>query len=181
LNLRNKSVRNVIDAYKQEMNREKGLLCFSTDWLDPVLWTHYGGQHRGICLGFDVSEKIAIKISYQDRPLARMLEEGVTRIDSELEKTLLKTKFKSWGYEDEWRVLVKLADSIPEGDLYFFPFKTGLRLKEVVLGPLCKLPVEAVRELTKTQHPDAKVYGARLASGFFGIVPDDERLDPDKV
>ena len=49
------------------------------------------------------------------------------------------------------------------------------------MGPLCTLPVEAVCELAISHSGDAKVFRARLASGFFGIVPKEETLVPDLV
>ena len=181
LNLRNKTARSLIEAHKQKLDNEKGLLCFSADWSDPVLWAHYGVQHRGICLGFDLDETMAIEISYHDRVLAERLDGSVTSIDSDLSDRLVKTKFKSWAYEEEWRALVLLSDSIFEGGLYFYPIQTSLELREVILGPLCTLPVDAVRELTAARHNKAKIFGARLASGFFGIVPNEDTLDPDKI
>src|SRR4051812_26787530 len=39
--------------YRDSFDKENGLLCFSSDWIDPVLWSHYGARHQGICLGFD--------------------------------------------------------------------------------------------------------------------------------
>jgi hypothetical protein len=181
LNLRNKTNRRLIEAHKQALDEKKGLLCFSADWNDPVLWTHYGAQHRGICLGFDLEEKMAIEISYEEAKLAQRLEEGITSIDSDLSGRLIRTKFKSWSYEEEWRVLVQLSALTPEGSIHFYPFQPCLRLREVILGPLCTLPVEAVRELALSHHANTKIYGARLASGSFGIVPKEKTLDPDRV
>ena len=50
---------------KDKLDSENGILCFSEDWTDPVLWTHYGAKHRGICLGFDVKDGFAKKIVYR--------------------------------------------------------------------------------------------------------------------
>jgi Protein of unknown function (DUF2971) len=181
LNLRNKKTRNLIEMHKQQIDRQFGLLCFSADWKDPVLWSHYGAQHRGICLGFDIDETIAIEISYQDRKLAQRLDENVKNIDPTLAETLIKTKFKSWQYEEEWRALVPLSDTKQEGKLHFFPFQPRLRLREVILGSSCDFDVDAVRELTEARNDNVKVYKARLASGLFGIVPDEDNLAPDVV
>lgn len=29
---------------------QHGVLCFSADWKDPVIWAHYGDKHKGACL-----------------------------------------------------------------------------------------------------------------------------------
>ena len=31
-----------------------GALCFSTNWSNPLLGSHYAEKHNGICLGFDI-------------------------------------------------------------------------------------------------------------------------------
>src|SRR3954469_6816556 len=93
---------------KHVMDQKNGLLCFSEDWTDPVLWTHYAANHRGVCLGFDLKDGFAEKITYQDDRLRD--EEFLSKTDQEVLHLLLYTKFTSWKYEREWRVLLKLAD-----------------------------------------------------------------------
>src|ERR1035441_3016297 len=44
-----------LDQFKAETARDYGLLCFSEEWNNILLWSHYADQHRGVCLGFDVS------------------------------------------------------------------------------------------------------------------------------
>lgn len=39
-----------------QLKSEIGLLCFSRNWDNLLLWSHYGRSHTGICLGFDISE-----------------------------------------------------------------------------------------------------------------------------
>ena len=53
-------LRNWID----EFNRDKGLLCFSKRWHNPVLWSHYAPKHRGMCLGFDASDELLQDVQY---------------------------------------------------------------------------------------------------------------------
>jgi hypothetical protein len=164
-------VRGGLMADKHKMDQENGLLCFSEDWTDPVLWTHYGARHTGICLGFDLKEGIARKITYQndrlrDHELAKMTDEEVLDL-------LLHTKFESWKYEREWRLLVRLADVAREGDLHFFEFGNQLKLAEVVLGAECTLSIAAMRKLLSTHHAEAASFGTRLALGSFAIVPNE--------
>ncbi len=28
--------------------KERGMLCFSAEWSDPVIWAHYSDKHRGL-------------------------------------------------------------------------------------------------------------------------------------
>jgi hypothetical protein len=36
---------------------ESGVCCFSTTHSNPLLWSHYGDQHRGLCVGYDVMRR----------------------------------------------------------------------------------------------------------------------------
>jgi len=169
-------VQRLVLAHKEKVIKTQGHLCFSEDWIDPVLWTHYGVQHRGICLGFDIKENKAIPVSYEDKRLAQRLEEGITEIDADLSKLLMKTKFKSWSYEKERRIIVSLIDTVIEGSLRFYSLNETVRLAEVILGVECSLPVQKIREVVQGTYPNVAVYQARLAGGFFGIVPKEETV-----
>ena len=66
LNLRERHVRKVMRNFKREQNDHTGLLCFSADWTNPVLWSHYAAKHRGICLGFDLKRECTQHVQYED-------------------------------------------------------------------------------------------------------------------
>ena len=168
--------RRIVREHKEKLDREKGLLCFSADWTDPALWSHYAAKHTGICLGFDLRESLAIKVTYQQKRLAGLLKPNVAAMTDEIAEELFCTKFESWKYEKEWRVSVKLKDAVEEGNLHFFDFNDDLKLTEVILGSLCSLNVAAVRTLTSRHHPGATTFQARLASKSFNIVPDERSV-----
>jgi hypothetical protein len=168
------SIRDELRQNKRSLNQDRGLLCFIEDWTDPVLWTHYGAQHRGICLGFDVKEDLAKKITYQNNRLSDVEARGKT--EDEILDLLVYTKFESWKYEKEWRVLLSLAKAAREGDLYFSRFGSDLRLREVILGAECAMSHPEVRKLVSTHHPSANTIRARLAFRTFSIVPDERTI-----
>ena len=159
---------------RKKLNDERGLLCFSEDWIDPVLWTHYGAKHQGICLGFDVEEGLATKIEYRDSRFGDVDARGKT--SDEILDLLIHTKFESWKYEKEWRVLLDLADATCEGDLHFLKGSDRLRLTEVVLGAQCGMSHEEVRKVVLVHHPSANTIQARLALRSFHIVPDERTI-----
>ena len=45
-------------------NGTAGVLCFSKSWTNPVVWSHYTDQHRGVCLGFDTADNLTKPIRY---------------------------------------------------------------------------------------------------------------------
>lgn len=175
LNFRERRVRNVVRSFRNAYDANTGLLCFSADWTDPVLWSHYGSKHRGICLGFNVQRSRAQEVRYEDeRILAELQETGEPMtIGQDLQELLLCTKFRHWHYEQEWRVFVSLEDLPKEGNLHFYPFDENVQLAEVILGPQCQLSLDAVRKLTWVLYPNVSVIKARLAYKFFKVVPDE--------
>jgi hypothetical protein len=154
---------------KNRLNQERGLLCFSEDWTDPALWAHYGDRHRGICLGFDVEDGFARKITYQK---ARLKDDDArNKSEAEVLDALLYTKYESWQYEQEWRLLVDLRDLDAEGGLHFRKFDNRLKLTEVVVGAECSISFDEIRKLVKTHHPIANTVRTRMAYGSFNMVP----------
>jgi hypothetical protein len=158
---------------KNKMDKEAGLLCFSEDWTDPVLWTHYAARHTGICLGFDIADGLAKKVTYQSD---RLKDEIASKNENEIIDLLLHTKFESWRYEREWRVFINLRQAISEGPLQYYSFSDKLKLVEVILGADCTLEVGTIRELLATHHPQVSSVGTRLALASFAIVPNERTI-----
>jgi hypothetical protein len=161
-----------------------GIVCFSEDWLDPTLWSHYGDKHHGIALGFDVSELVLLPVRYQSQrttfPLAA--------IDSHVDQ-FLGTKYASWAYEREQRIMVELGKAereivkLPTGvsrELLFEKFSDDVRLREVIVDSLCSEDVVPLRAKVNSLHSDVTTFKARLADKFFSVVPDEPTVPPSK-
>jgi len=56
-------------ATKEQINENKGLICFSKSWSNPLMWGHYAEKHAGMCLGFDVPDKLLAPVIYAKRLL----------------------------------------------------------------------------------------------------------------
>ena len=41
---------------RDEAAKRFGIICFSKDWHNPLMWSHYGDKHKRICLGFDIDD-----------------------------------------------------------------------------------------------------------------------------
>src|SRR5260221_5940403 len=67
---KNKDVHIAVLELKKTFSETKGLVCFSREWGNPLLWSHYASKHRGIALGFDIDDSFAIPISYAEKPLS---------------------------------------------------------------------------------------------------------------
>lgn len=171
LMLREQSVRTAVKEFKKSCNDETGLLCFSGNWTNPLLWSHYGDKHAGVCLGFDVEKGLSHPVSYEDaRLLARLAKKGGSFVlDDNLKQQLLITKSNHWKYEQERRVFVELRKALKIGDLYFRSFDKRLRLAEVILGPRCNLKTDDVKKAA-SGHPCAIIYRSRLEFGGFRVI-----------
>jgi len=53
---------------KEPINENRGLICFSKSWRNPLPWGHYAEKHTCIGLGFDVpDDSLAMKIRIDPR------------------------------------------------------------------------------------------------------------------
>lgn len=173
-----KQLRNALRSWITDFNRENGLLCFSKKWSNPVLWSHYASKHRGMCLGFDVADKLLQDVQYtKDRMPVRFVDGDPDKgIEGSFVQELLRTKYLHWKYEEEARAFVRLDHSAIENGSYFYPFDDALMLREVILGPMCELPIERVRELVHSVYEQVAVIKARLAFKWFDVVPDERSV-----
>lgn len=127
----------LVQEIERELHRyyERGVCCFSSTELNPLLWSHYGDQHKGLCIGYGVDRKPeprlreveygggrAIKTSSL---IGAFLEKNI-KAQLDLDRDVLLRKAEDWKYESEWRLIGKqgVQDS-------------PLLLKEVVFGLRC--------------------------------------------
>ncbi len=174
VSFKNAKVRKIVTGFRTAFGKDTGLLCFSANWVSPLLWGHYGAKHRGICLGFDLKRDSAHEVKYEAERLPEELVdlENSSKLDDDLKELLLVTKFQHWDYEKEYRYFVQLSNAVREGNLHFYPCDENLRLVEVILGARCDMSLNSVRELTGTHHPNAVTFKAGPANKFFKVVPD---------
>jgi len=136
----------------KQISREYGLLCFSNNWEDPLLWGHYADKHRGVAIGFEVLKDEILEVNYvgkKERPTFDLTDNS--RRNKELFLELFKIKYESWSYEDEVRILVKLEDCVPDhqkDSKLFLSFSGRLKVKEIILGiKFSKQKYERIYEL----------------------------------
>jgi len=155
---------------KEEIDKEKGLICFSRSWKNPVLWGHYAEKHTGMALGFDIPDAYLIPVIYSKHLIDADLHLKKARPTKELTDRLIRTKFYDWKYENEMRLFVDLDHETSEGGKYFCEFSEELKLAQVILGPRCDIPLKAVRELLDRQESSADVIKSRIAFTRFEVL-----------
>ena len=173
--LSNKELRRAVSTLKNEFHKNRGLLCFSKSWHNPVLWSHYADKHRGVALGFDVNDEYVANIKYSDNRLLVKFKNGQQRneLDSNFVNDLICTKYQHWDYEEEVRLHIDIKDSQNEGGLIFTEFEdVGIELKEVILGHSCEVTIDKIRKLVSVNYDNIEVIKARLAFRDFTVVID---------
>jgi len=113
---------------------DRGAVSLAASSLCPLMWSHYGDQHKGICLGYSVPSSIVSnlhKIVYggsrcvKASVVAAMLSgDGAAR--RIVDAAIFMRKAKAWSYEREWRLIG------PRGIQ-----ASMLELEEVVFGMRC--------------------------------------------
>lgn len=167
------SLRAATESFKDEFDRTKGILCFSRNWKNPVLWSHYADKHRGICLGFDLDDFYVQEVKYRDNRLDPDATKNVKYAGiSAYVLDLLRTKYSHWQYEEEIRALFGLDECTIENGLYFFGFSDVLVLKEVIIGTRCDVSFEELEKLLSNIQPDVKLRKSRLSWNSYSVVED---------
>ena len=114
--LKDTDVSKLINSFKKDVK----ICCFSEEINSMPMWTHYAGNHEGMCAEYDFS-----KVSYTNRfskylfPIVYQTERyDITNILKDLinDKTedaaymlffMMQIKHISWNYEKEWRIILK--------------------------------------------------------------------------
>jgi hypothetical protein len=146
---------------------DKGIFSLAERVNCRLMWSHYGDQHKGVCVGYSVppdAEDGLHKVKYGGSRLVAASEvsamlngdEGAGR---RVDEAVLLTKAKDWRYEREWRLIGQrgLQDS-------------PLELEEVVFGIRCKRAVKyAIVKALEDRCGQVKFYEMRELRGAFGI------------
>ena len=165
---------------RDDVHKDRGLLCFSADWKDPVIWAHYSDKHRGLCLGFEIPtlnedpKSNAGPVSYISSPLPFPLnfkEMSDSEHDAFARKAIF-TKFEHWLYEKEIRVWGPLENE--DNGLHFVPFGENMRLTDVIVGQRCKVPKVEILSALRPLVGEVTIIKARAAYNKFEMVEDEE-------
>jgi hypothetical protein len=156
-----------------ELGKRYGVVCFSADWSNPVIWAHYSDKHRGVSLGFDIQDERTRPIKYVDEPepfprvLGRPQSEQLNVIYD-----LLYTKYSDWKYEHEIRTFTTLDGDEPELGVNYINFDQTHALVEVILGARCDLTIPQVKRALGDLSDRVSIVKARSAKDSFLMVSD---------
>jgi len=175
MDLNNIKYRNKFLEFKQDMSIRFGLLCFSKNWSNPLLWSHYANRHKGVAFIFEVKDKSVLPMKYRKKRYPIELDSVRNRSwrfsKSETDAIWL-TKYHEWKYEEEMRVILNQSEFYQENGIYFHSFGDEILLKGMVLGFLCNISIADIARYL----PSGKrltVIKSRLAFRTFKVVKDE--------
>lgn len=169
--------------YLGYVDNSYGVLCFSDTKSDPVLWSHYADQHRGIAIGIKVDGpdvKKYTRVQYPDknvRPTLELMKYEAAKHNGDeptarrLFEEAFAVKAHSWKYEKEWRRFVNLNghDTRMDGEHYFVPVEDGA-LVDIALGCRCSLSTHDVgRALRSWGEITVRVTQAKPSDASFEL------------
>jgi hypothetical protein len=156
-----------------------GALCFSKNWSNPLLWSHYAEKHTGICLGLDIADspeavQTPIYVDGPEMQDPRVLFEALrTREFGSAEGPLMRKlllKFKGWLYEDEIRLFARLDGK--KGEFSYFDFGEPLALRQVIVGVRCAVSRRKIEDCLRGYSTPVEILKAQLSFESFQVVED---------
>lgn len=131
------------------------------------MWSHYGDQHRGICLGYRIPQAERSRLHPVDyggerivlaSSVAAMLM-GDEKAREAVDGAVLLKKARDWRYEKEWRLLG------PRGDA-----DSPLELFEVLFGMRCEGAVKhAIAKALEGRDKEVRLYEVYAKRGTFRL------------
>lgn len=146
----------------------RGICCFSSAEDNPLLWSHYGDQHRGLCVGYDLNrlpKPRLHKVMYGSNRIIHTstIKKAILEKNDEyqemLDRDVLLRKALPWSYEYEWRLLGNrgIQDSV-------------LALTDVTFGLRCPVAVRhAVISALKSRTGGVEFYEIYQVRGSFDL------------
>lgn len=161
---------------------DRGVLSLAKRFDCPLMWSHYGDQHRGICIGYAVPSEVdapewAInlhEVNYGGSRCVKASAVAAMVLDNDpaarvcVDAAVLLQKAPDWQYEKEWRMLGK------HGLLSPYP----LEMSEIIFGMRCERPVMyTIVSALKGREKQVSFFQMQERFGTFELVVVDLDLD----
>jgi hypothetical protein len=145
---------------------EKGICCFSQEYNNPLLWSHYGDQHRGLCIGYTTDRlprpdmkrvqyggNRIVTTSSLERAIINKCSDAIEQLDA----NVLLRKAPEWSYEQEWRLVGRSGSQ-----------ESPLKLTEITFGLRCPGAVQhSVIKALEGRQEQVAIYEIRNVANSF--------------
>ena len=147
---------------------DRGVCCFSSVVDNPLLWSHYGDQHRGLCIGYNRDRNPVPKLHKVEYGGSRVVTTSLIaeahlvkdpKSQELLNRSVLLRKASPWRYEREWRLIGNRGTK-----------DSPLALKDVTFGLRCPSAViHTVVSSLESRDDEVKFYGMYKVKGSFKL------------
>ena len=108
------------ELLSEQLSQRFGIVSFTTDPRHPLMWSHYTIDGSGFVLGYDADLLSTLsaragclqRVRYGDKPIPLM---DYPVLNEENMNPLMSYKSAHWEYEQEWRLIVELHETIGIG------------------------------------------------------------------
>ena len=133
------------------------------------MWSHYGGDHTGICLEFHVGNELFLRafgVNYLEQYPIHVL----TKMNPANIIDVILTKAKCWEYEQEYRLIASAKHADGQslklfGDFLRLPARS---LLSVIVG--CKGDYKAVKNIVDATAPGLRVIQIKRAPNEYSLM-----------
>lgn len=158
------------ELLSKQLSKRFGIVSFANDPRNPLMWSHYTVDGSGFVLGYDMTQ--LIKLSSREghlRPVVYSHKltfiDGYPVLNEGIINALLSFKSDHWSYEQEWRLIVHLNETIGTGnaDRHGQPINLLRIPNEAVVRVYHteRTPIEAVNEVRKRLQDSNNRYRAK--------------------
>ena len=91
-----------------------GVVCFTSDPVQPLMWAHYGASHKGMVIGYEATDPLFTKSSFLrvDYEHERAVHDPLKSPNQDDVEIFVRRKSWDWRYEKESRLVLHLAQTI---------------------------------------------------------------------
>lgn len=116
-----------------ETLKKAGIYSLAGNYLDEILWSHYGNGHKGFCIKYDLNDLLSnysgskfysFPVKYSEKPPEINFADIPSNNKSLIEK-LASYKSLRWNYEEEYRIVTNFSGK------YYYDYKA---LKAIYFG-----------------------------------------------
>ena len=108
------------ELLSRQLSQRFGVVSFATDPRHPLMWSHYASDGAGFVLGYSRERLMNLsgrakrlrEVRYESRPI---LIESYRLLNEESIGSILSVKGEHWSYENEWRLIVELDETVGMG------------------------------------------------------------------
>ncbi|WP_111709854.1 DUF2971 domain-containing protein [Lutibacter citreus] len=163
----NNDVKKVFENSKKQL----WISCFSKTYKEILMWSHYGNNHKGVCIGFNYK---GLSETFDFIPSKVKYKKKFKKVDycNDYQKALnylINTKSKNWKYEKEIRLRTNkdFAPSLNENGIISIKPSS---ISRIIIGCNCNINLSSLsKRLTKMNYSNVELIKLSKSENSFSF------------